>query len=229
MANGDGLGNKATRGPHPATIQRQKAAPASRAQKPPHPATVQKKSAAAGGGRKERAPHPATLSRSGGSAGAVQRSGKAGRASFVTAEDGSLTLSSGATVFYGATHSALQAMLRGGFEVAPALAVSTTLEGGSQGLGRSGGVVVELQTTRALRGQNAADSRGAVQKASAKGDKNGEDAPEFELDRRVGRSVQCRMNPAAQDALSPAAVYARDANGAWTRFTVSQYRDMVGA
>jgi hypothetical protein len=188
---------------------------------------VQKKSAQPVGDRKERAPHPATLGRS--SAGAVQRSGKGGRASFVAAEDGSLTLASGATFFHGATHSAVQAMLRGGLDVSPTLAVSTTLEGGSQAIGRSGGVVLEVLTTRALHGQNAADSRGTVQKASAKGDKDGAETPEFLLDRRAGRALQCRMNPAAQGALSPMAVYARDANGAWTRFTVSQYREMVGA
>ena len=219
MANDEGEAKK-QRAPHPATVQRKTttAQPGKRPSKPPHAATAQRKTAAPGGARKERAPHPATVARTTGSTSAQRSVGKTG----------AVTLASGSSLYHATSYAAVNVILRSGVKpttndrTGGVFPTSTALDAGRAGSGGPS-VVLELRTTRAL--QSGRDAAPAAKKAVA--EPAGEQAPpDFAVDRRSARSLQCKLHPRALDALEPVAVHVRDARGAWARFTVAQYREM---
>jgi len=212
-------GKRPSKPPHAATAQRKTAAPGgARKERAPHPATVQRKTAAPGGARKERAPHPATVARTTGSTSAQRSVGKTG----------AVTLASGSSLYHATSYAAVNVILRSGVKpttndrTGGVFPTSTALDAGRAGSGGPS-VVLELRTTRAL--QSGRDAAPAAKKAVA--EPAGEQAPpDFAVDRRSARSLQCKLHPRALDALEPVAVHVRDARGAWARFTVAQYREM---
>lgn len=218
MASEEGDGKK-QRAPHPATVQRKTTAqPGKRPSRPPHPATVQKKAAAPSGARKERPPHPATVQRTNGSTSAQRAAAPVGK-------NGGVTLAPGSSLYHATTYAGLNVLLRSGVRptvnerTGAVFPTSTSLESGRGGLSGSG-AVLELRTTRALQGGR--DARPAASAEPARADT----PPDFAVDRRGTRSLQCKLHPRALDALEPVAVHLRDARGAWARFTVAQYREM---
>ncbi len=226
MANGDGEAKK-QRAPHPATVQRKSAQqPEKGSSKPPHPATVQRKTAAPGGARKEREPHPATVQKKSGGTSASRSTA----ASF--GKDGTFNLASGSALYHGTSYAGVNVILRSGIgatvngRAGSAFTTSTSLEAGRASLAGSG-AVLELRTTRALQGGNETPAAGKTKAAAEPAAES--TPPDFAVDRKGSRAMQCKMFPRALDALSPVAVYLRDARGAWARFTVTQYREMADA
>ncbi|MDI1448118.1 hypothetical protein [Polyangium sp. 6x1] len=243
MANGEGEGKK-QRAPHPATVQRKTATtaqPGKRPSRPPHPATVQKKSAANAGARKERPPHPATVQKkSAANAGArkeraphpatVARTNGAAQRQAAPGKTGALTLASGSALYHATSYAGINVILRSGIgavtgRTGSVFPTSTALDAGRAGSGGPA-AVLELRTTRALQGgRDAPQAKTAAPAEPAEGDT----PPDFAVDRRGSRSMQCKLHPRAWGALEPVAVHLRDARGAWARFTVAQYRDMSSA
>ena len=225
MANGEGEGKK-QRAPHPATVQRKTttAQPGKRPSKPPHPATVQRKASTPGGARKERPPHPATVARTNGS-GVTQRQAAPGKT-------GAVTLASGSALYHATSHAGLKDLLRSGIgagvngRTGSVFPTSTALDAGRAGSGGPA-AVLELRTTRALQGGRDAPAQPKTVAPAEPAEKD--TPPDFAVDRRGSRGVQCKLHPRALDALEPVAVHLRDARGAWARFTVAQYREMSGA
>ncbi|MDC0746041.1 hypothetical protein [Polyangium mundeleinium] len=246
MANGEGEGKK-QRAPHPATVQRKttKAQPGKRPSRPPHPATVQRKASTPGGARKERPPHPATVQRKASTPGGarkersphpatVARTNGSGVAQRLAAPEktGAVTLASGSALYHATSYTGLNVLLRSGIgagvngRTGSVFPTSTALDAGRAGSGGPA-AVLELRTTRALQGGRDAP---AQPKTVARAEPAEEDTPpDFAVDRRSSRGVQCKLHPRALDALEPVAVHLRDARGAWARFTVAQYREMSGA
>ncbi|MDI1483065.1 hypothetical protein [Polyangium sp. y55x31] len=246
MANGEGEGKK-QRAPHPATVQRKTttAQPGKRPSRPPHPATVQKKSAATTGARKERPPHPATVQRKASAPGGarkerpphpatVARTNGSGAAQRLAApgKTGAVTLASGSALYHATSYAGLNVLLRSGIgagvngRTGSVFPTSTALDAGRAGSGGPA-AVLELRTTRALQGDRDAPAQRKT--AAPVEPAEGDTPPDFAVDRRGSRGVQCKLHPRALDALEPVAVHLRDARGAWARFTVAQYREMSGA
>jgi len=209
-ASAGAKGAKGAKPPHPATVQRKPAQPTGLAEKPPHSATLQRKAATPGSARQERGPHPATMART--KSASVQAS------SVSAGNGGSASMAAGSSLYYSANYPALNAIVKTSIQAATktrngaSFDTATSLQAARASLSRSGGVL-ELRTVRPLQGGMAAESASA----------------DFELDQRGGRAVQCKLHAQALDALEPVAVHLRDARGAWTRFTVEQYKEMVGA